>query len=187
MEWVPSLLHLLRARGYTDISPPTSQLVNKNVYVVVLAQYLDPRTSVSTILHCCLVPEDTSFNKKDVLAYTQLLAKGTKFIVVTRLLGSQSAQCLRDQHVQFEHLKHEDICYHKTDHILVPHYRWLSRPEIAELEKRYGDRKQFPKMVADVDAIARYLNFQVGDVLQVRRKTQFAEVSYRLVISSNHE
>ena len=183
--WLKNLLALFHARGYYEISEPSSFIANKISYHLLSASYLEPRRGVKTQVSCLVIPDGFSLNKKDALVYIQLLPHDCKCIVLVRNLGPQPAQCFR--HLNFEHLKYEDICCPKMEHVLVPNYRLVGHAETKELEKRYGEKTKFPKMVAKVDAMARYLDFQVGDIVEVAKKSPFSGISYRWVISENQE
>ena len=185
MNWLDRLLALFQARNYTQISAPTVLILNKSNYHLLTASYLEPRRRLTTHISCLVVPDGYSLNKKDALTYIQTLTPDCKCIVLVRTLGPQPAYCFRL--LNFEHLKYDDICCNKTEHVLVPRYRLLSVPEVQKLEKQYGDKAHFPKLVAGVDAMARYLDFQVGDTVEVAKKSPFTEISYRLVISGNQE
>ncbi len=77
-----------------------------------------------------------------------------------------------------------DLSTVKTKHILVPQYKLLPEEEIQQLERKFGKRALFNKMLAKKDAMARYLDLRTDDVVEVTRKSVIGgfSVGYRILI-----
>lgn len=88
------------------------------------------------------------------------------------------------QDLYWEALTFDDLACDKMAHVKVPTYRLLCEHEVLELERRFGPRHKFNRMIARVDAIARFMDFRVGDVLEISRKSTHA-VTYRTVVSQD--
>ena len=83
----------------------------------------------------------------------------------------ESSQCTT------EVVNRSDVEFDKCRNILVPTYRKLTEREVADLLKKHAVKKeQLPSMLRS-DAMARYLGFQVGDVVLAVETT-----TYRLVV-----
>lgn len=73
-----------------------------------------------------------------------------------------------------------------TRHSLVPKHELLSAKEKEELLKNYGiSLRQLPRILEN-DAMVKFLNAKVGDVIKITRKSETAgeTVYYRVVIKA---
>lgn len=172
---------LLLARGYTVADDQALLVLHNTEYGAIYA------TDQNTPVTCIIVPEGPSLNKKDATLYVDSMQPNGYTIILCPALGSQTRQFLVDRRVAFEHLHDGDICCNKPAHVLVPVYRKLGPAEIQAVVAKYGSQNSYPRLVEGEDAMARYLNFRAGDVLEVKKKDLSTHVAYRLVVSKNHE
>jgi DNA-directed RNA polymerase subunit H (RpoH/RPB5) len=176
---------LMNGRGYSQIQPITTIDFNKKSYGFVTAVYDDPRSSIRRKIACIIVAIGDTFSKKDAMLYIESLTDKVHTIVLAHTLGVYTAVYLTDNIsvTTYEHLKYDDICCMKLTHSLVPIYKLMNEMEVKQLERLYGPREKFPKLVSPTDAMVRYLGMQVGDVFSVTEKNCNHDVGYRLVVS----
>jgi DNA-directed RNA polymerase subunit H len=70
-------------------------------------------------------------------------------------------------------------------HNLVPEFRILSKEEKEKLLERLGvTEDKLPKILSS-DVVVKRINAKVGDVLEIKRKSQVAgeSIYYRIVVS----
>jgi DNA-directed RNA polymerase subunit H (RpoH/RPB5) len=179
------------SRGYVRIREPIKTMINKLHVLEVQAVYWNPRSNVQETVYCVLVPFDaiklsSSLGKRDVCTYCEENAGGaqTHYMFITDSISFQAVAYLNSLPSYWEALSYDDTACAKNAHYYVPMYTVLTDIETQAVERRFGDRSKFNKMVARVDAMARFLDFRTGDVVRVK-KANGAE-NYRLLIPEEH-
>lgn len=71
-----------------------------------------------------------------------------------------------------------DLLFNITKHYLVPKHQKISKEELKELKDKI-ELKNLPK-ISKNDAVAKFFNFNKGDVIKIFRKN--GEIAYRYVI-----
>lgn len=106
-------------------------------------------------------------------------------IIVTDKMSFQGLELLENSRHHCEVLTYRDISIPLLQHHLVPRYEVVSQEDVLKLEKHYGNlRFKFPKMVAKVGPVAKYLNLQQGQVVRIFEGTS---LSYRFVVDLEEE
>ena len=102
-------------------------------------------------------------------------------------MSFQAIAHLKKSKFYWEVLSYTDTCFDKMSHSLLPKYKLLCESDVQEVEKKYGPRKLFHKMIARQDAIAKFMDYRVGDVVEICSKSAIAgnTITYRLVIDSD--
>ena len=108
-----------------------------------------------------------------------------KFIVVFKITPKAYNQFLeiKNTEVFFE----DELLTNKIDHILVPKHIPISPEEQEQIKNEYGfKRNEFGK-IHQTDAIARYYNLKVGDIIAIERASNTSGYSlyYRMCIPSS--
>lgn len=117
---------------------------------------------------------DTSIGKKDVLKIVGDAPPSEVFhlILICSRISRQSLHVFRQYH-RFELLSDDDLVVQRLDHKYVPKYRKLDVAETEIVRRKYGNCNNFPRILANIDAAARLLGFQVGDVIEARISCPF--------------
>lgn len=141
-------------------------------------------------IKCCWIEtkeQATKVGKKQILELISKIAPCSHLMIVTSAMSVQAVAVLKQLNIYFEVLGINDIISARINHSLVPKYRLLSEFEILDLEKRFGGRNTFNKMIAGTDYVARYMDFRPGDVLETTYVDDYGEtlVGYRLVMHAN--
>lgn len=161
---------MMRSRGYTEIKrlgPDTTSAVHPDGYDIVCKR------------------NDKTIGVEDVKEILGKHPKVTRFIFISSSISYPSRYLLHGR--IWEVVSPLSIRFNKTKHILVPKYRTLREEEIQDVEKKFKTpRTKFPSLIAKVDAMAIYLGFLPGDVVEVTRFCAVAgeSVGYRQVISA---
>ena len=156
---------MLRARCYKNVQRKNSS--------TVIAENDNKRVLCLTML--------MSIGKKSALKYKRYASDYKHFILVTMRISFQAMAILKECFNIFELLRPKEIYYNKTLHVMVPKYKILSAEEVDEIQIQYGPIKHFPKIIANVDPIARYLNFREGQVVSIDKPGRVTY--YRHVVS----
>ena len=80
-----------------------------------------------------------------------------------------------DQALYFELFNEDSLRYNITKHRLVPKHMKLSDEEAKEFKKKFGLKMP---ILLHIDPIARFFNYQKGDIIRIERKDAIA---YRIV------
>lgn len=81
---------------------------------------------------------------------------------------------------KFELFSNIDLMYNITNHYLVPKHVKVINEELEELKEKI-DIKNLPKISKKEDPIAKFYDFNKGDVIKIYRKNY--EIAYRIVIN----
>jgi DNA-directed RNA polymerase subunit H (RpoH/RPB5) len=175
-------------RGYTDMTHPQKTKLGKLNVLLIHAIYLNRRSNIKERIHCLFVPFNhvklnSAIGKNEVQDYCNTLLPDDHVIFIADAVSFQSIDFMNSKEFYWEILSYSDTCCDKMEHIRVPSYRVLCEKEILQIEELYGPRQTFPKMISRVDAIARFMDFRIDDVLEIKRRSSIggSVVSYRLV------
>jgi len=182
-------------REYTNVSSISEGKMNKMVTRELCADYTNPRSNVTEAVTCVWIPFDPKkqssvVGKQDIQIFMESFvdsAKSQHLILITDSISTQAVQYLHASSVYCEILSYDDTAFPKDDHVLVPHYTILSEDDITRLEKQFGARTTFNKMIVKKDAQARYRDFREGDVVQSKQKSIIGgfNIAYRLLITED--
>lgn len=128
---------------------------------------------------------EANIGVKDMAMYLDSFG-GDHLIVVTDKISRHAIMLMEQKPgLYFEVVTYVDSSYTKHTHMFVPTYTLMDEDSIAEVERRFGPRRNFTKMIARVDAMARYMDFRPGDVVKTSKKSTISGLtdSYRLVIA----
>lgn len=103
------------------------------------------------------------------LLQNNLLGSATHLIFITPSISHSCLATIQNHSLYHEIIHFQETLYFMLSHIYVPEYRILSSEEVIEVENKYGDRNQFPKLLYRTDAVARIMDFRPGDIVQVYR------------------
>jgi DNA-directed RNA polymerase subunit H (RpoH/RPB5) len=180
---------LFALRGYRNISRYEERLVGSTVAQTVTAEATAGSPAVSggptAKVVCVWVPAGRSrstIGKKDVQQY--VCEAYNHYIFVVESMSVHAAALLDTLPVTWEAMMPVDAACPRHRSFLVPKYTRLTEAEILAVEKRHGPRRNFSRMIAKQDAMARVLNLVAGDVVRVVRPSATAGVreSYRLLV-----
>ena len=121
-----------------------------------------------------------------LLLQKKLLVYTPHIICITSSMSHSALALLQEYCDYFETIRFEETLYMILSHIYVPEYRLLLPEEVKTVESKYGDRRRFPKMLYQMDAVARIMDFRPGDIIQVFNKspTNGTSTFYRQVTRS---
>jgi DNA-directed RNA polymerase subunit H (RpoH/RPB5) len=127
----------------------------------------------------------SSLGKKDTIDLIQkyIPEDVDHIICIVDAISIQALKAARKIIKRFEVLSYADISFNKLNHYMVPEYRIIRNPdEIKQVEKKFGSRELFPKILANKDPIARLLGFVPGDLIEVKKiSTSISQsIIYRL-------
>lgn len=111
-------------------------------------------------------------------------------LIIADSTSFEAARMLKTSVHKFQVLEKRDIAIPIMRHRLVPKYTVLDQDFILDLEKIYGNLEQrLPKMVANTDAVAKYLGLRKGQVVRIEEscRSSGSSVSYRIVIDAEEE
>jgi DNA-directed RNA polymerase subunit H (RpoH/RPB5) len=178
-----TIIQLLTTRGYKDITKEQDITVNKEQLSIVTARYINIRNKQQEEV-CCVYHKNQNkcITKTIIKCLTGKLKAYTHFILVSYSVSCHILRHFRQLQCYFEHLTYSDITNTIFNHIYVPVYRLLSQQEVKEVENTYGKKEMYPKMIARLDAIGKYMDFRQGDVLEIKKRYQPNFIMYRLVV-----
>ena len=173
MEGVPVyaprvMRSMFSARGYRDISSPAEVKVGKMRLLKVTAVYDNPRGgSFTENIAAYMMPFNHEHESKISSKEIKRFDDGKRHVIL--VLGSCTSAvvaAVESIGTHSEVLSYEDIAFEKHKHRFVPKYKMYTESEVRAIEKRMKcSRKNFEKMIAKQDAMARYLDFRPGDVV----------------------
>lgn len=117
---------------------------------------------------CLVMSTQDNIGTKDVEVFLEPLERKTHLVLVGGSISSQARTLLSaaaDKSWEFLHFR--EVSFNLLENVYVPSYRLLRPEEVRRVEARFGSSRMFPAMVANVDPVARFMNFQPGDVLKV--------------------
>ncbi len=119
---------------------------------------------------------------KEIAEKLGVEVKGKKAEVVEALLSNVEESKLKAI------LSEGSVGLKILEHKWVPEHRIMSEDEVRELEKRFGPRWNFPKILS-TDPIVQLLGAKVGDVIEITRKSETAGEAkyYRVVVKGVQE
>jgi DNA-directed RNA polymerase subunit H len=180
---------LFTKRGYYSVSK-TEYLdgIKGSTYMRITAKFISNTRQKERII--CLVFCDANNVGKSELkgALNQIeLTPSTRCILITKGISFQAISMLDSLKYTWEVLSFDDIEFDIFAHNYVPDYRVLSPRELEGVERIYGSKDKFPRMIASVDPVARYMGFRTGDVLEIKTYdiSTGGRTSYRIVVSNN--
>jgi len=166
--------------------------VNKLNVVELCAEYHNTRDGNMEKIMCVWFPfnyskASSSTGKQDIQEYCSGYDKSHHCIFITDAISFQAVEYLNQSPFYWEVLSYDDTACAKNNHCYVPQYKLLTESEIKDVEKRYGSRQGFNKMIAKVDAMARFMDFREGDVILIDTFSCIGGTmkSYRFVISQD--
>lgn len=183
---------MFKARKYENVQGPTKTKLNKLHIIELCADYQNPRNDKKEKVKCVWIPFNSlklssSVGKQDIQEYCKNASDSYHFIFITDAISFQAVAFLSQLPCYWEVLSYDDTACAKNNHCYVPEYRLLSEGEIEDVEKKYGPRKGFNKMISKVDAMARFMDFRDGDVVLIDKFSCIGgtATSYRYVISED--
>lgn len=188
-----TVLKMFKVRGYTQINDPQKTIVDRLNVIEVSAKYNNPRNMKTEDVMCVWFPFNhlklsSSVGKQTIAIFCQKkMKKNIHFIFVTDSVSFQAIDHLGSLPCYWEILSYNDTACAKNIHIYVPKYTLMDENQIKKLEKKIGPRKHFKKMIFRVDAMARFMDFRIGDVLEIEKSSIIGgkNTSYRIVIDEN--
>jgi DNA-directed RNA polymerase subunit H (RpoH/RPB5) len=183
---------MFSSRRYYELQSPEKLTIKKKIFLRLRAKFDDIRENKrQKNVVCFWIPVDCSkmSSSAGINEVTQLfstLNKDTDHVIfISKSVTYQAVSFLNDTGLTWEVLSYEDTMCAKDTHQYVPKYDLLSEEEIQVVEKKYGSRHKFKKMISVKDAMARYLNFRPGDVVKTTQCSAIGGLctSYRILIS----
>jgi DNA-directed RNA polymerase subunit H (RpoH/RPB5) len=167
---------MLKKRLYSDLKVDT---MKQTITCVTI------RNETCIVLLC-----DMKVGVSFIKTWFPILNKFNHFILIGPSFSFQSIQFL-DQHlskIYYEILHPNDISFDKTSHYYVPQYRLLNQKEQYNICKKYGDQSKFPCMISKKDAIAKYMGFRSGDMVEIKCNSLISGYSiyYRQIIDASN-
>lgn len=96
-------------------------------------------------------------------------------------LSKQAKQYLPTLNIHMEYWLFDELKYNPTRHYLVPRHKKISREDFPmQIKEGLTLEEALPKIL-HTDKIARYYNFQKGDLIQVDRTIPTPHTFYRIV------
>jgi len=203
-----TLHEMLEDRGYTPESPFLNKKMWVSRYLGYLAELEDPdsNTDVFTIIDkMCLIfikngkkllvyfhPLDSKLCQNDMnYIHNMMKEKNTLnlIIIVNNNATPKVASVLGILGSRAQLFSEDELVFNKTRHQLVPKHSLASPEERDCILKTYAtlkDGKQhleiLPGMLSN-DAIAKYYNFKVDDLIRIERprKDGFFDLTYRII------
>lgn len=171
-------------RNYTHVKAPQKDTIDKLNVLVVTAKYRNHRSQVIENIYFVWINYNytkmiSSIGKGEIQKYTLDFKENDHIIFIADSVSFPAIDYMNNQCYYSEVLTYEETAFDKMNHVLVPKYRICSRNEIKEIEAKYGNKNTFPKMIAKIDPIARFMDFRPGDVLEITKKSK--SLRYRLV------
>ena len=198
---INTIKSMFQHRKYIDISEqPTKQKIKSMNVLEMTATYRNNRgVPIKENVYCIIVPlqgkkSSSSIGKNDITQYLsdKQECSNLHLIVVCTNLTFQAREYLKNNNKESNLLVWEMLSYHHLlfdimSHIRVPTYHLLNSEQLKEVEKKYGSSDFFPKLVANYDPVAKYMNYIPGDVLRVEKRSAIGGYSifYRKVIHYN--
>ena len=118
---------------------------------------------------------------KELAAKHEISTKGRKDALAERLLEKLSSEAIRKFYTEKRGLK-IDI----AGHWLVPEHRIMKNEEVeALLKEKHCNKEDLPKIL-DTDPMVLFLGAKAGDVLEIKRNSPTAGISYyyRVVVKA---
>lgn len=112
------------------------------------------------------------------------IKKKVHYIFICNSISFQAKFDLHRIQLSYEILSLDDIDFHKFKNKLIPEYKLLDKSEICKIKSCFGELENFPKLLVDIDPVAKYYNFQVGDLVSVERDDLCA--FYRYCVNSKN-
>jgi DNA-directed RNA polymerase subunit H (RpoH/RPB5) len=179
---------MFRHRGYTGLSQPLKTKLQKLNVLQMNAEYNNPWTNETEVIYCLWIPFNhvklnSTIGKNEVLQFCKNLKTTDHVIFIADAVSFQAIDYMNNGDFYWEILSYDDTCCDKLAHSLVPTYRILKPEEIKILERKNGPRHTFPKMIARIDPIARFMDFRIGYVLEIKKRSDSAGMiyNYRIV------
>lgn len=183
---------MFRRRNYIDITEPSKVQLGLLNVICVKANYKNPRDGKTEQIHCLWIPFNhiklnSAVGKNEISQYCSHLSDLDHVILIADAVSFQAVDYMKQSSFYWEILSYHDTSCDKMEHRLVPLYKILSETEIKNIEKKYGSRDKFPKMVVGLDAIARFMDFRLGDVVEIRKRSSIVGVAlnYRQLVDSD--
>jgi DNA-directed RNA polymerase subunit H (RpoH/RPB5) len=164
---------MFEARNYKNVRGPTKTTLNKSHIIELFAEYTNPRNGEIEKVTCVWIPFNSlklisTIGKQDIQEYCYR-DQSCHYIFITDSISFQAVEILTQILPYWEVLSYNDTACAKNNHCYVPQYQLLNESEIQAVEKQFGPRTGFHKMVAKVDAMARFMDFRKGDVVRVSK------------------
>lgn len=183
LKALQTLKNIFKRRGYADFGEPT-EFTYKTICMTVIQN--------GSGVHCLFVPfsffkQRSAAGKAEITEYAKKLSASDRLIIVSDYISFKTCETLDAAPYKWEHLTYVDAQYDPFQHYLVPVYRRLAPEEVKRVEARFGPRTSFPRMVAGKDRVARMMAFEVGDVLEVTKRSAISgeSVGYKYVIDKD--
>ena len=162
------IIIMFKRRLYTNITILNNKLIHAE-------------TPSGARVKCYISPNNSSIYVKEVIEILSQLHIDHLVLVSENITCHVINKLNEKARLYWEVVSFKDICCDKMDHFMVPIYRVLPEQEVLQKEQLFGDRSTFMKMIAKKDAIARYMNFTPGQVVECTSKST-GDQRYRLLI-----
>ena len=189
-HYILTVKSMFESRNYINIQGPVTVKINNTLLITeLIAKYNNHRNKRTEDIRCIFIPFDdskltSSIGKTDMHNYCKNTTNNSHLIFIVNNVSFQAYDYLSRLPLYWEILTYEDIICDKSKHIYVPEYKILTEPEIKHIEKKFGDRSKFNKMIVKVDAMAKYFDFRVDDVVKLTKNSSiggFVE-GYRFLV-----
>ena len=183
---------MFQRRGYKDVTQIIPFKLGKLQTLSVTAQYENPRSGTIENIVCVWFPQSSSsspssIGKSSILQLCTRMSKQDHLILIVDTVTFHGTEYLNENEFYWEHLTYQEVSFDIMSHVKVPHYSLLPSEEVTEIEKKYGSKKLFPKMISGKDAVARFMDYRVGDLVKITSRSATAGnyVTYRLLIAES--
>ncbi len=175
-----TVMEMFEQRGYTDIDDSNTE------YIMALdssGNQVCAFTEIIPKLNNEMSENIISRMEEMKLPHAIFVYTGTPTPAVKTALARIS-----DLNIYIELFEVLNLQFNCTKHELVPHHTKLSREEAIEFRKQYGVLVDTPDkpviklqipILSKLDPIARFYDFQKGDIIQIKRPT--GVIGYRIV------
>lgn len=175
---------LLSSRGYTNIKTKALEDIPEMKFIHDSYYFTADKVNQEKI-HCIVQPDyQKTMNKQQALQciqYFKAHGETTHLVLITNNLTFQALELFLKSGLDFESLKLQEVTFDKMGHHLVPVYTILEERQVLALEQQYcTSRHHFPRLSFD-DAICRYMGFRKGAVVEVKHKSVFRNITYRII------
>jgi len=122
-------------------------------------------TKTNLPIKCLVMNSTLNIGTRDVEDFLAVLPEPVHILLVGQSMSSPAKHLLTISGHEWEYLQFREVKFNILENVYVPTYTLLTKEQVVNVEKRFGSSDRFPEMIADVDPVARFMNFKVGDVL----------------------
>jgi DNA-directed RNA polymerase subunit H (RpoH/RPB5) len=187
MDTTSEICTMFTRRGYENIKQADSIVLNHNEVGILKADYPNPRTPGTVDKVMCLYYISNSsgksgFTKQSLISLVESQVDPiTHILLVCEGITCHVTRYLKSLLVYSEHMYPSEVSSIKLRHKYIPKYRLVDKAELLAIERRYGNRAAYPKLIEHLDPMSRYFNFRYLDIIEITKPSQPNYVMYRIV------